>query len=126
MPMYQCFSAEGTFDDGQRQRIAEALTEIHCSETTAPPTFVHVLFHHRDPKPAAAPIRIHGGIRAGRDQSVTDSLVRRMTEAVATEADLPVDQVAMDTNETPASWIMEGGKVLPEPGEEDVWMAASV
>ncbi|MCP5027717.1 MAG: DNA-binding protein [Actinomycetia bacterium] len=126
MPMYQCFAVEGTFDDEQRQRLAGALTEIHCSETTAPPTFVHVLFHDRDPEPGGAAVRLHGGIRYGRPQSTTDSLVRRMTEAVAAETGLSLDQITMGTSETPASWIMEGGRVMPEPGEEDAWLANSI
>jgi hypothetical protein len=31
----------------------------------------------------------------------------------------------MRTSGTPASWILEGGRVLPEPGEEDDWVAGA-
>ena len=33
------------------------------------------------------------------------------------------DKVAVVTADTPARWIMEGGHVLPEPGEEADWLA---
>jgi hypothetical protein len=51
-------------------------------------------------------------------------LVARCIEAVAQIANLSPDQISMRTSSTPASWILEGGRVLPEPGEEDDWLAA--
>lgn len=27
------------------------------------------------------------------------------------------------TVDVPARWVMEGGEVLPEPGEEEAWLA---
>lgn len=124
MPMYQCYTPEGTLDDEQRSSIAAAFTDIHCSLTTAPPTFVHVLFHETQPRWANTAHAIHGGIRAGRAQEITDGLVSQMTAVVANTVGVNADQVSMDTRETPASWIMEGGSVLPEPGEEAAWVAS--
>ncbi len=124
MPMYQCYTPEGTLDDGQRSSIAAAFTDIHCSLTTAPPTFVHVMFHEKQPRWSETPFAIHGGVRAGRPQELTDSLVSQMTTVVADTVGAQTDQVSMTTQETPASWIMEGGAVLPEPGEEDAWVAS--
>lgn len=124
MPMYQCFTPQGSLDDEQRSAIASAFTDIHCSLTTAPPTFVHVLFHERRPKWSPTDHAIHGGIRAGRPQDVTDSLIAQMTSALAEAAAVSPDAVTMQTRQTPASWIMEGGAVLPEPGEEAAWVGA--
>lgn len=36
---------------------------------------------------------------------------------------VPGAAVLMRTSTTPASWILEGGRVLPEPGEEAAWLA---
>lgn len=47
----------------------------------------------------------------------------RCIDAVARIAGVPADQVTMRTSTTPASWILEGGRVLPEPGEEEAWLA---
>ncbi|MEM8926030.1 MAG: tautomerase family protein [Actinomycetota bacterium] len=122
MPLYRCHTPVDALSDEQRSAMAKAITEIHCSETTAPPTFVHVQFHDA-PAGQATPFAIHGGLRAGRPRDVTDRIVKRATEAVADIAGIPVDDVAMRTSETPASWIFEGGRVLPEPGDEAAWLA---
>jgi phenylpyruvate tautomerase PptA (4-oxalocrotonate tautomerase family) len=124
MPLYRCTTPEGSLDDTQRAAIARAITAIHCHVTQAPPTFVHVQFHHQ-PAPAKGPaIRLHGGIRAGRPQSLADEIVARCVQVVAGIAGVPAESVGMRTSTTPASWILEGGRVLPEPGEEAAWLAA--
>jgi len=33
-------------------------------------------------------------------------------------------QITVFTKDVPASWVMEGGALLPEPGEEGDWLAA--
>jgi hypothetical protein len=45
-------------------------------------------------------------------------------QVVAGIAGVPAESVGMRTSTTPASWILEGGRVLPEPGEEAAWLAA--
>lgn len=121
MPLYRCMASAETFSPDQRAALAEAITEIHCSETTAPPDFVHVQFHDA-PAAQTAVVAIHGGFRAGRPRSVTEAIVRRTTEAVVAIGGVAVDDVSMRTSETPASWIYEGGRVLPEPGDEAAWV----
>ena len=32
--------------------------------------------------------------------------------------------IDMATQDIPASWVMEGGDLLPEPGEEEAWLRA--
>jgi len=32
-----------------------------------------------------------------------------------------VEQVAVATGDTEAKWVMEGGHMIPEPGEEEAW-----
>ena len=124
MPMYQCHVPPERFDDQQRAAVAKSLTEIHCSVTGAPSTFVHIVFRDGQPAWSDAPFSIHGGIRSGRSREVTNALVSQMTRALADAADVDPADVAMRTIETPASWIMEGGRVLPEPGAEAEWLAA--
>jgi phenylpyruvate tautomerase PptA (4-oxalocrotonate tautomerase family) len=124
MPLYRCTCPEGRLTDAQRERIAVAFTDIHCELTGAPRTFVHAQFHHRAARPGHPEFELHAGIRAGRDDVLARRLISRCIEAVAQIANLPSDQIAMRTSSTPASWILEGGRVLPEPGEEDDWLAA--
>ncbi len=123
MPLYRCTSSSGSLNDVQRAAIALAFTDIHCDLTGAPRTFVHVQFHHQPIQAGRTPFSLHAGIRAGRDQTLTELLIQRCVEAVARIAGVPTTQVSMRTSSTQASWILEGGRVLPEPGEEDVWVA---
>ncbi len=123
MPLYQCHTPHGSLDDEQRAEIAKAITAIHCELTTAPPTFVHVQFHDRG-EVDDAETRLSGGIRAGRPQAVTDELVERISGAVSEIGSIDRSQIRMRTVETPASWILEGGRVMPEPGQEAAWEQA--
>lgn len=34
------------------------------------------------------------------------------------------DEIDMATQDIPAKWVMEGGDLLPEPGEEEAWLRA--
>jgi len=43
---------------------------------------------------------------------------------VARLADLDPSSVTMGTVDVPAKWAMEGGDIMPEPGEEAAWFAA--
>ncbi len=124
MPLYQCYAPPGSLDDDQRAEIAQAITDIHCELTTAPPTFVHVQFHDRNTGGDDQPVKLSGGIRAGRSESVTEQLVARISAAVSRIGGLAPETITMRTVETPASWILEGGRVMPEPGEEAAWAAA--
>lgn len=128
MPLYRCTSAPDALDDVQRAAVAKAITAIHCSLTGAPPTFVHVQFHHaetfrRSRSGADVRFELHGGIRAGRSPELAEQLVLRCRQAVSAITGAPLDSVTMRTSATPASWILEGGRVLPEPGEEAAWLA---
>ena len=44
MPYYQLFMPEGVLTDSSRSAIAKEITHIHCEETGAPESFVHVVF----------------------------------------------------------------------------------
>lgn len=123
MPLYRCTSPAGALNDSQRAAIAVAFTDIHCDLTGAPRTFVHVQFHHQPASAGRTPFGLHAGIRAGRDQSLRESLIQGCVDAVARIANVPPTQISMRTSSTQASWILEGGRVLPEPGEEDAWLA---
>lgn len=125
MPLYRCTCPEGDLNDAQRTAIAVAFTDIHCELTGAPRTFVHVQFHHRPAAPEGPRFVLHAGIRAGRDRELADALIARCIAAVSGIAGVDPDRIEMRTSSTPASWILEGGRVLPEPGEEEAWVAGS-
>ncbi len=123
MPFYLCTTPSGSLGDAQRQQIAKEITRIHCDETGAPPIFVHVAFvDAADPDPKG--YSVFGTIRAGRTDQTKQALRTQMAAAVAETAGIGADRVNVHTVDVPASWVMEGGALLPEPGDEGEWVAA--
>jgi phenylpyruvate tautomerase PptA (4-oxalocrotonate tautomerase family) len=120
MPLYICSTPAAALDDTKRRRIAQAITHVHCDLTGAPPAFVHVVF---DETPAEH-YAVFGTIRAGRSEETKAELRRRVGCAVADSVDVDASRVGVVTSDVPAAWVMEGGAVMPEPGEEDDWLAA--
>ena len=51
-------------------------------------------------------------------------IAEEMAASVAEHTGLSPETVHAFTTDTPASWVMEGGDILPEPGEEEAWLAA--
>jgi len=120
MPLYICSIPADTLDARRRQQIAAAITRIHCDVTGAPATFVHVVF--RDSEPGQ--YLVFGRIRAGRSDDTKIALKRQIAEAVAEAVGIELQKITVFTKDIPASWVMEGGTLLPEPGEEGDWLAA--
>ena len=126
MPLYVCNSKPGAIDEAARSHIAEDITRIHCEITGAPPTFVHAFFFE---DATHIPINDHtaflfGSIRGGRSDAQKARLASEMRDSIHRHAGIPLDEIAAMTTDTPASWVMEGGDVLPEPGEEEAWLKA--
>ena len=119
MPLYICGAPAETLDDDKRRRIAEAITRIHCDVTGAPAIFAHVIFDE-----SKSEYSVFGTIRAGRGDEVKAALKRQMAESVAAIVGTDAERVGVFTADVPASWVMEGGALMPEPGEENEWLAA--
>ncbi|MEN8158620.1 MAG: tautomerase family protein [Myxococcota bacterium] len=125
MPLYRCAVEEGLTQEGQRARIAKEIVRIHCGVTGAPASFVHAFFSEAPSSalPAGKRAFVLGSIRAGRTEAQKQQIVRELTDVVADVLDCGADEVGVATADVPASWIMEGGELLPEPGEEAEWLA---
>ena len=50
-------------------------------------------------------------------------MAAEIAEAVAREIGAEPGLVRVRLLDVPASWVMEGGALLPEPGEEADWLA---
>ncbi|MBO9479725.1 tautomerase family protein [Shimia sp. R11_0] len=126
MPLYMCNAVHGFISKDAKSRIASDITDIHCEITGAPRTFVHVFFFEDAPQ---LPINgksvfLFGSIRAGRSFRQKASLLERMKTSIQTHSGIAATDVIADTVDVPASWVMEGGSILPEPGEEASWLKA--
>ncbi len=118
MPHYRCNVPTGSVAFEQRKQVAKAFTDIHCGSTGAPRSFVHVSFFESDEAQFDTPYYVDGGNRAGRPEEVKRKLLTDLLSAFAEITGTPRDQLGGRINEAPASWTMEAGFVLPEPGEE--------
>ena len=126
MPLYICNSRKGTLDSAAKQKIARAITDTHCSVTGAPPLFVHAVFFEEAPQ---FPLQdkalfVRGTIRKGRTEDQKDQIASSIRKALALHGDTDATSVEAMIRETPASWVLEGGEIMPEPGEEDAWFEA--
>lgn len=127
MPIYNCISPVNGIPMAAREKVATGITDAHCNSTGAPRNFVHVFF--REVAQAGGrfdkPFFIEGVNRAGRQAEVVLALKKELRKALSDGAGVPLEQVGARITESPASWVMEGGDILPEPGEEDAkWFAA--
>ena len=124
MPYYRCVVPEGSVAFEQRAAVAKAFTDIHCGSTGAPRSFVHVVFDEAPDARFAEPYFVDGGNRAGRSEEVKAELLSDLLGAFASITGVEESQLGGRITEGPASWTMEGGMVLPEPGEEtEEWYA---
>ena len=125
MPLYRCIVAPGASSYEQRAAIADAVTRAHCEITGGLPLFVHVFFTEDEAGmlPADKRALMLGSIRAGRTAEQKARLVAEIERALAGMLGVAGAQVAVVTVDVPARWVMEGGDILPEPGDEAAWIA---
>ena len=130
MPLYLCRTAEGAVAVPVKQQIAEDITRIHCAVTGAPPVFVHAFFlpmvpAETAPAGAGAPvIAVRATIRAGRTDAQKADIHDQLHAAIVARTGHGPADIAVEIVDTPASWVMEGGEIFPEPGEEAPWLEA--
>ena len=118
MPMYTVSSAT-PIDADKRQPLANLIMRTHCDLTGAPETFVQVVYSFGVPLNKSTAIHVFGNVRKGRTLEANETLVSTLKVGIAELLSLAEVSVEAVLFEVPASWIMEGGEVLPEPGEED-------
>ena len=63
-------------------------------------------------------------IRAGRNTEQKEQIETRIAVAFERLAGVPASRVMVRLSDVPASWVMEGGRIMPAPGEEAAWLAA--
>lgn len=123
MPLYRCLVPSRSVPMESRQSIARAITAAHCDATGAPANFVHVFFIDT-PGDDQAALLVSGSIRAGRTEEQKRQIETRVKAAFEQLAGVATTRTTVQLTDVPASWLMEGGRIMPEPGEEADWLAA--
>ena len=129
MPIYTCTTTESTLSAQAKKALAGEIATIHSEINHVPSTYVNVVFHelpadsvYTDGVPAG-PVLVSGWIREGHPKAEVTRLATEIATAVTRIADIAVDRVLVVFESSPASFAVEGGRVLPEPGEEAAWIA---
>ncbi len=124
MPLYRCAIREGRSNEAQRAQIAKEVVRIHCGVTGAPASFVHAFFHERGAAemPDGQTAFVLGTIRWGRSDEQKAQIVSELRTSVAAALGCDDSEVGVVTVDIPSKWNMEGGTLLPEPGEEAAWL----
>lgn len=117
MPLYTV-STTNPVPRTQRQAIAQLIMNVHCQLTGAPETFVNVVFSSNVPLENGVVLHVLGAVRKGRTPLMKETLQQAMVERISEFLRVPEFQMQFTMHEVPAQWVMEGGEVLPEPGEE--------
>jgi phenylpyruvate tautomerase PptA (4-oxalocrotonate tautomerase family) len=130
MPVYNVVAPAGSLTPEHKHRIAEEITRVHVAVTAAPTEFVNTYFdavaagdHFVSGEPGEA-VMVIGHIRAGRSDVDKQRLLLEISAAVAEVTGRPVRQVPVIVRDVPAKYIFEGGRIMPEPGQEAAWLAA--
>ena len=124
MPLYRCSVVEGSTTEAQRARTAKEIVRIHCDITGAPASFVHAFFAQLPASELPGGVRafVLGSIRWGRSDDQKAQIVAELCDVLADVLGCERAEVAVATVDVPSKWIMEGGELLPEPGEEAAWL----
>jgi len=125
MPLYRCAIRKGLSTEDQRAQIAKEVVRIHCGVTAAPPSFVHAFFQEvpETDLPDGKTAFVLGTIRWGRTDEQKAQIVGDLSRSIAETLGREASEVGVVTVDIPSKWNMEGGELLPEPGEEDAWLA---
>ena len=132
MPTYICRAPEGLLGPTSKAALAECITSIHDEVTGGGRKFTQVIFRpsHQDDcyiagKPLAGPhCVIQGHIRAGRSAVERAALIRAMLPKINEILGVPRYAIWIYLSELPARAMAEFGHMLPEPGDDDAWLAA--
>jgi phenylpyruvate tautomerase PptA (4-oxalocrotonate tautomerase family) len=129
MPIYSCTTTVSTLNGGTKAALATEIAKIHSAINHVPSTYVNVVFNelpvdaiYTDGAPAS-PVLVSGWVREGHPADETTRLATEIAGAVTRIAGVPTERVLVVMQSSPARYAVEGGRVLPEPGQEAAWIA---
>lgn len=121
MPVYSLTSHK-KIPKAKKLELVNLFTDAHCSIMIAPEQFVHVIFSDGIPVRENKTLYIHANVRAGRADEAIKKLCQTLSTECANILQVGEEKIHINLMEIDAKWAMEGGYVMPGPGEEDEWM----
>ncbi|WP_329579926.1 tautomerase family protein [Streptomyces sp. NBC_01361] len=128
MPIYTCTAAQGTLTSDSKTLLAAEITRIHVAINHVPPAYVNVVFSELPPDSVfaggqpATPLILTGWVRRGHPQEEATRLAVELSSAIVRVSGVDESQTMVVLQDGPARSAVEGGRVLPEPGEEEEWL----
>lgn len=131
MPTYTVHSLAGFLHAEQKAAIAKEITQTHSAVTGANTFFAQVMFadcREGDWYLGGVPLSgkqvyLSGDIRAGRPPELKNKLLLALRDVVVKTAGIQNHEVWAYLIELPPSNMVEYGHVLPEAGQEGLWLA---
>lgn len=132
MPTYNVVVAQGRLSPEAKGRVAAAITKTHHEVTAAPLYFAQVVFYETKPENHFVGgiqltddhIFLHGNIRGGRTQAEKRVLLEKLITVVSEASGIHRTSVWIYLLDLPPTQMAEFGHVLPNPGDEAMWMDA--
>jgi phenylpyruvate tautomerase PptA (4-oxalocrotonate tautomerase family) len=128
VPIYTCTTTESSLTTDSKAALAGEIARIHSAINHVPSSYVNVVFHelpadaiYTDGRPAA-PVLVSGWVRAGHPDGDTTRLATEIATAVTRITGIPAERVMVVFLSSPAHYAVEGGRVLPDPGQEQAWL----
>jgi len=128
MPVYTCTTVASALSADTKASLAGEVTRIHSMINHVPGTYVNVVFHELAPDDVytdghpAQPLLINGWVRTGHPEAQSSQLVAEIAAAASRVTGIPARRVLVVIQNSPAHFAIEGGRVLPAPGEEEAWL----
>lgn len=123
MPLYTLASKK-PLPEKKRFDVAQVITDVHCGLTGAPTEFVNVVFMTGYHMRRGTVLGVNGNVRTGGDRTagLYEKLNDQMHKKIAEAAGLSLEKVFVTLIGIEPHWVVEGGMILPQPGEEDGWL----
>ena len=130
IPTYIVTAPQGRLSAAQKNQLGEDITRVHCDITGAPSYFAQVIFNDIPEGNyfvggkvlrGVDHVYVHGTIRAGRDGATKERMLVEFMKVVSKAAQLEEHCVQVYLSDIPARQVLEFGKILPLPGDEEAW-----
>lgn len=130
MPIFIVTVPKSPLSSTQKIQLSEEITRVHCDITGAPSYFKQVIFNEISdgnyfvggkPLQGTDHIWVHGIIRAGREAEIKERLLVELMKVLSKIALVDEQNVQVYISDIQGSKVLEFGKILPNPGEEQQW-----
>ncbi|MGI5517279.1 tautomerase family protein [Streptomyces sp. CA-106131] len=128
MPIYTCNTARGSLTSEVKAQLAAEITRIHVNINHVPRAYVNVVFSELPTASVfaggqpATPLLLTGWVRRGHPQEEATRLALELSSAIARISGVDESRTIVVLQDGPVRSAVEGGHVLPEPGEEAEWL----